>query len=705
MPAAIGAAILTEIGATTLAASTVAATVVGYAATTGALLAAQLVLNELAPAERRADAQLTVRQAIPPRVRGHGRDKLGGAIFFLDLYNGNILRGVVHHDGKIIIREYWIGDIKTALTGQTGGLVPDAVYQGKLAIEAHAGEPDQAASFALSQFPYWSTDARLRGLAYTVVSGTPLKHGSLIFPEGCPDVRLVADLSPCFDPRLSGQSTANPATWTPGADNAGLALLEWLTHESGGAYPWEEINLDSFAAFANLCDQLVPLLPRAGSGIAAPDHVPEGATEKRYRYWGTYTFLEPRARVLARFLDACDAELTTDGDGRLVVCGGQWEAPTVTITQDMVLGWDTFEAGNEAYATANQVKFSYKSPLHDYQPVEGDPWNDDAAQAAEGTIRTEADFSRVPSHRQARALAKIRLAKLAPRYRFTGLRLKPHGLIAYGETTVRVVLPMFDQPGKPFDHTFRISRCVLTGEMLTTPVLDLYALDAGAYAWTPTEEGNPPPLPDVDVPAPPPIPSGLTVEIVRTVVAGSVTGLSAGFSAAAVPSQPDLVLVGRYRRVGDTGWRDMQRSGGRPVAAPLDDGAAYEGQCAWLSSTGISDYSASLPFSAAADTLSPGPPVSVVATGGSGKATIAFNAPNAANFGAARIHRGAGGATLDAATPGPIVNGAANQGFEVELTLAPGSYRLWVRALNRSGYPSALSDLSSTAGPYDVTVS
>lgn len=99
MPAVIGAAILTEIGATTLAASTTAATVVGYAVISGGFLALQQVVEALTPAQKRSDAQVTVRQAIPPRRGGHGRDKLGGAIFFLDVQGGVLTRGVVHFAG------------------------------------------------------------------------------------------------------------------------------------------------------------------------------------------------------------------------------------------------------------------------------------------------------------------------------------------------------------------------------------------------------------------------------------------------------------------------------------------------------------------------------------------------------------------------------------------------------------------------------
>lgn len=686
MPAAIGAAILAEVAAgTTLATSAVAASVVGYAVISGALLAVQQIVEALTPAQKRNDAQITVRQAIPPRRAGHGREKLGGAIFFLDTQGGVLTRGVVHFAGQLTqIREYWLGDVKTSLVGQAGGIVPDSVYQGKVVIDVRLGADSQAASGPLLRYPYWSPAAQLKGLAYTVVTCTPLKHGDKIFPEGAPDVRLVADLVTCYDPRDPAQSPADPATWT-WSDNAAIVLLAYLHEDSGYGIPFDEIDLDSFVALANVCDEMVPLLHPNPAGEVA---------ERRYRSWGTYTLDEERATVLGRYLSACDAELDQDAEGRVTVRGGRWQAPTFTITEDMVLGWDSFEEGSEAYATFNRVKFTYKSPWHDYQPLEGDPWDDPESQAEIGIVPTERDFGRAPSHRQARQLAKIAAAKGAPRFRFRGLRLLPKGLPAYGEATVRLVLPSFG-----IDATFAPSAGKLTGPFKAEPVLDLYSLDASAYAWSILEEGTAPPLPDNSSPDPAPVPSGVTFEAVRYTSSGQVTGLAAKFTADDVAGRADLTLIGRYRPAGEAEWTDMASQGDVAVAGPVNDGQEYERQVAWLSSTSIGDWSETAVFAVSADTIAPGPPNGFVANGGAGQATGAFTAPNSPNFGSAQLYRGTS-TDFAAAIVVRTFNGAASQAFDWADPIPAGTYRYWVRAYNRSGF----GDASSTAGPITVTV-
>ncbi len=155
----------------------------------------------------------------------------------------------------------------------------------------------------------------------------------------------------------------------------------------------------------------------------------------------------------------------------------------------MILGWDSVEVGDEAFATVNQIKFSYTSVPHGHQPTEGDPWDDADSQGRNGILPTERDFRRSPSHSQARRLAKIALRKAAPLYRISGLRLNPKGLPAYGRGVVRLRLPLFG-----IDTTFAISRGQLTGQDLTLSVFDLSSLTASAYAWNPNlEEGNAPP--------------------------------------------------------------------------------------------------------------------------------------------------------------------------------------------------------------------
>lgn len=482
MPETVAALLVAEIGLTTAQAS-----IAGYAIVTTGTLALSYGAQALFAEEKRNDQQITVRQAVGPRRRGHGRDKLGGTIFFFDTAkyqdtNNKVLtRGVVYCVGPITILEFWLGDVKTSLPGGSGGVVPDSVYQGKVAIEGYNGIEDQPASPACLKFSYWGADCQLKGLAYSVVVATPLKKGSEIFPEGAPDVRIVADLAACYDPRDPSQNPADDATWQ-WSENAAIVLLDYLTHESGYGIALDDIDLPSFIAMANVCDELIPLV--------IPD--PNGeAVEPRYRSWGSYTYDEERATVLARYLDAMDGEIYQTGEGKVAVRGGRWQPPTVTIDESMIIGWASLERKSRAFDTFTRIKGTYTSPFHDFQPTEADPWDDLPAQQLLGVIGTERDFRRAPSHSQCRRLMKIAMAKGNPAFRFNGLKCSPAALAAYGETMVNLSVPSLGISG-----TFLITRSVLSVGDFAQVIFDLISLDASAYAWDPAEEGQQPPLPD-----------------------------------------------------------------------------------------------------------------------------------------------------------------------------------------------------------------
>jgi len=485
MPEAIGVAILGEVGLESIAGTELlfgitTAHAVGYVALTAGTVALQYGVQALLAGEKRADHQVTVRQAVAPRRRVLGQAKLGGVIFALETLKFNatnkvLYRAAVHCVGPVQILQYWLGDVKTSLAAGSGGFVPDSVYQGKVVIEGHAGTDDQPVSGSLMKLPYWNDSMQLKGLCYSVVVSTPLKKGSQIFPEGTPDVRLLVAGAPSFDPRTGGYAYT---------DNAAIVLLDYLMHESGYGLALSEIDLQSFRDLANVCDEPVALV--------VPD--PNGATsEMRYRSWGSYDYTEQRADVLARLLAACDGELYQDADGLVAVRGGRWQAPSFAIDESMILGWDQLEEGDEAYNSFTRIKHTYTSPWHDYQPTEGDPWDDRAAQAVQGVIETERSFIRAPSHSQSRRLAKIAMAKGSPRFRLAGLRLSPAGLPAYGAPTVTLKLPSFG-----IATTFAVMRGTLAmaGNALTSVKLDLISLDASAYAWDPAEEGQRPPMPD-----------------------------------------------------------------------------------------------------------------------------------------------------------------------------------------------------------------
>jgi hypothetical protein len=87
MPAAIGAALIGE-----LALGAIAESVVGYAVLTVGLYGVNYAAQALFGDQKRADAQVTVRQPVAARRRVLGQAKVGGVIFALDTekYNDTV---------------------------------------------------------------------------------------------------------------------------------------------------------------------------------------------------------------------------------------------------------------------------------------------------------------------------------------------------------------------------------------------------------------------------------------------------------------------------------------------------------------------------------------------------------------------------------------------------------------------------------------
>lgn len=703
MVEAIGAAIITAATASATTGAVVGAyaiagvslsTIVG----TTALFGGSLLVRTLTTPDSKqkvASRQFATRQALPPRRRAYGRVKLSGPFIAYDAFGGSFLIGVYLVEGPIdAYEEFWLDDRLAALPpGSLGGPAGVLPWLGAVTIEAHLGTPDQVASPLLQQLPYWTADRRLRGCAYIAQRAAPVpeKFFQKVYESGSwPQPRAVIRASKVRNINDPAQ-TADPATWA-WSDIAALCIRDFLTHPTWGMQvPEALIDDDSFRLKASI--------------DAEPIVNVYGNTYPRYFLAGTYDLTDEPADVLQGMLDACDGRLFLTPDGKIGITGGRYVPPEVTIGQDAVISFGSLEAGSGKRATFNRLKTSYVSWAHDYQQIEGEPWDDLDGQEESGEI-LEQDFSRpwVSLHNQLRRLAKIHTAKQNPRFRITGMVTSRAGLPALYEDVIRLALPRYG-----IDAVFRVERAVAAGDG-STCTFDLASIDPTAWDFdAATEEGDTPPLPNVDAaPEVIPSPQNLTVLVERRAVSG---GISAVFVrlVAAEPERPDLSLIGRYRRVGDSAWLDMASEGDNRaslISQVLADNEQYEIQGA-LSTYGRarqSPWAAAIgsPVTATADPNAPAAPYAIAVEGVAGGAKFSFNASPSPNIAATFVHRRpgflgelAGSTVADAIACGP------NQRFDSFISpAAPGPYRYWLVSRNASGF----YDASSVAGPFDVTV-
>lgn len=699
MVEAIGAAIITAAAST---AGYSGAVIAGYAIAgvslstivgTTALVGGSLLVQTLTTPDSKqkvASRQFATRQALPPRRRAYGRVKLSGPFVAYDAYNGGFYIAVYLVEGPIdAIEEYWLDDRQAALPpGSLGGPSGVAPWLAAVTLEAHLGTPDQAASPLLMELPYWTEDYRLRGCAYLAQRAAPVaeKFFQKVYESGSwPQPRAVLRASKVRNVNDPAQ-TSDPATWA-WSDNAALCIRDFLTHPTWGMQvPEEMIDDDSFRAMATLCAE--PVVNRYGN------------TYPRYFLAGTYDLTDEPADVLQGMLDACDGRLFLTPDGKIGITGGRYVPPEVTIGQDAVISIGSLEVGSGKRATFNRLKTSFVSWAHDYQQIEGEPWDDLDGQAEAGEI-LEQDFSRpwVSLHNQLRRLAKIHTAKQNPRFRIAGLVTGRAGLPALYEDVIRLDLPRYG-----INAVFRVERAVAAGDG-STCTFDLASIDPTAWDFdAATEEGETPPLPNAEAsPEEIPVPTNLTVLVERRAVSGGVSAVFARL-VAAEPERADLSLIGRYRRVGDTAWLDMVPEGDNRaslISSVLADGEVYEiqgavatygqaRQSAWLAASGS-------PVTATADPAAPSAPTGLTASANAGVVTVAWTngAPNVA---AARLYRGTASSSFAQATLIRTISSGPNQSLTTSDSRPAGTYRYWVTCANGSGVASA------PAGPATVTV-
>jgi hypothetical protein len=563
---------------TVLGATFTYASLISSAIVIAGSVAVQLLLAPDAPKNHSNGQQLTVRQARPSRMRGYGMSMGGGALVFRKANEDNTLYHVIaHSEGPIAsYEEWWLDDTITDLTpGTNGGNVGvepwardngEGVLEKRVRIRSLLGGTGQAAdSILLAAFPsLWTSDHQLKGVAYSVLEcELPVRktkdRWTQFYPRGVPpELRVVAKWSKVYN------HITTTTVWT---DLCGPCLHDYLTHESGFRIPSAYMNTASWTAHANLCNEDV--------NLAA------GGSEKRYTLGGLYSYTEEPRNVLKELLATCDGELRLFPDGTIGITGGKWTEPTVTITRSMIRSYE-YENGQEKLSAFNELKLSFISADHDWQPTETEPWSDLANQASRGEIITS-DFSPiyVRSHGQVRRLGKIATYKGNPQHKLS-LVCSAAGAKAWTEETVTVVIPELN-----LNTTFEVKSIEVEPDLSEVRMV-LHSLGPEAYTWNKdTEEGSPPVIPDDPDLRPTPPALVVSVYSVLRAVNSSTTTVHLRGALASPPSESIWSLRGQYRK-GTTGsWLEMIPDGDFAVITPaLENGVDYQVRFGWAGFSG-----------------------------------------------------------------------------------------------------------------------
>ena len=192
-------------------------------------------------------------QPAAPMALIYGRAKVGGIIVFKSVNDENgdksdTLKTVITYAGHEIegFEKFFFDEYELELNGSAVVTEP---FDGVSNIYTKLGTTNQTAVTELvNSCEEWTTNHRLRGRAYAVVS---LEYNRDVFPVGEPNHRAIVKGKKIRDITKSGAT----AQWT---DNCALCLLDYIMDDEHGlGVPESKIDKDMFRDAIEVCDQLI----------------------------------------------------------------------------------------------------------------------------------------------------------------------------------------------------------------------------------------------------------------------------------------------------------------------------------------------------------------------------------------------------------------------------------------------------------------
>lgn len=382
-----------EVIGTTVAAAAAIETAVTIAATIAINQVANKVLASSSGSGGTAGPQVlstTVRQSDASRRLIYGTVKAGGVMVYpqQDPDGANVRVAVYLGEGPIqaVSPTFWIGDEKT----------DDPKFDGLVELEARLGTPGQTAvaSLVTASGGEWTAADVGAGCAYVVVK---LGADREVFTRGRVNMPMafLVDGRLCFDPRTSTTDhTRNPA----------LCLLDFMRCEFGpdGGITDDLIDFTSFAAAANVCDELVDSIDPANVVDAAPGKV------RRYTLDGVFEVGAGHTAIKETMERAMAGKVVFVG-GKYRCYAGAWRAPSGPVLDAHYLrGAPTFRTHQQRTQRFNVARGTYREPRQDWQTTDlHEQTLPSAVLAEDGEIVQTLDFPVTTNGAIAQRLARL----------------------------------------------------------------------------------------------------------------------------------------------------------------------------------------------------------------------------------------------------------------------------------------------------------
>ena len=281
--------------------------------------------------------------------------------------NNNFLHRIMAFAGHEITSydQIYLNDEVVTIDG-SGNVTSPARYNGYVRIKRYYGtaaqtaDADLIADTASSTDGKWTSNHRLRGIAYVYVR---FQYDADVFPNGIPVVSATIRGRKVYDPRTG---------LTVFSNNPALCMRDYLTAPFGFAQPSSRISDTQVTTAANVCDELV-------SG------------NKRYTCDGSFVTSFAPNQVLS--------DLLTSMGGLLWYSQGKWRmkaakyvTPTITLSESDLRSGISLSTRHSRRANFNTIKGTFKGAESDWQEADYPSITDSVYLTADNNIVSTLDF-------------------------------------------------------------------------------------------------------------------------------------------------------------------------------------------------------------------------------------------------------------------------------------------------------------------------
>ncbi len=659
-----------------------AANIIGWGITTALAVGASLLLSPKPQTPTPSDVSGLVKQDVPVRWVHRGRRRVGGAMLFAEVENGNLHVIYAQQHGTVEAFERTFLDGREVVIDGGTNFVTGILGTGENPYPANVvrvvTRPGSASQLTFGEvsgsFPaLWTGDHRCRGIGLTYVeqSAVTAEDFSKAYPNRIIALEQIGRFGGAYDPRTG------TTHWT---QNLALLLADYLTSPDGLQIPAGYLNTARLIAAANRCDEAVT--------------IKGGGTIGRYQGGLSYRMDAEPSSIISRYLAAMDGRLTLLPDGTIAIDAGAYGEPTVILDDSCINAYE-LRAGGDPASEANDIRAQFTYAGADFAEADADPWRDEADIAASGEAKAATlQLYEVEHHNHARRLMKLFARRALPAYQ-GWVRTNLKGLEAWDQRFVRVRGTMFG-----LDHSFEVLGIALDPQTMTV-TLQLVALDASAHAFdAESEEGTAPAIPDDSDETTIGPPEGLAVARSYRTVSNGVRAAQLDVTWNA-PLRAYSTAQAQISVHGAGAWSDMTllRTSSPPtsaVAESVSDGVQYDIRVRWRAPD--TDWSTISTETAVADPDPLAKPTQVAAVAdGTGAAMVVWMPPSSARYSGVNIRA----STTNNPTTAPVVASLPGAPTSVlqstRLTgLASGTWYFWVTAINGSGLESATEPSGAT---------